>query len=314
MDMQSAANQNSNHAYCMILTKYRIYQGVALYRSLIHNAGISRVFILCMDEETESVLGQMDLQGVTLIPVNALEDQFVLSLKSIRRINEYCWTLKPSFLYFILSNFSNEIQRVTYMDADGCFFADPKVIFESQKDCSVLLSRHNYSRNLKFVEKDAGIYNSGFISFLNDDNGISTLTWWRDQCLHWCYDRVEKGKFGDQKYLETMPHIFKNVCDITTPGVNIGPWNDFSYTPHITDGKVYLDNDPLILYHFAGLRITDAQEILYVLNFNKTLKEPVYNPYINVLKAVICDIQKIDPNFSGLYNRNELNRKKYKKL
>jgi hypothetical protein len=267
-----------------------------------------------MDHETEQLLNGMNLIGVTLVPVKAIEDALILSIKQHRQINEYCWTLKPVFLLYLLNSFKNEIQRVTYIDADGCFFADPNVIFDTQENCSVLLSKHNYSSHLKYVEKDAGKYNSGFISILNDDNGMNMLKWWRDQCFNWCFDRAENGKFGDQKYLETMPLLFNKVCDITTPGVNIGPWNDLYSMPRVLDGKVYLNNDSLIFYHFAGLRIISENELVYILGFNKSLKEHVYDPYMSVLKKVFDDIRKIDSDFYGFYDRNDLRGKRHHKL
>ena len=59
-----------------------------------------------------------------------------------------------------------------------------------------------------------------------DDVGKKCLHEWMQQCLEWCFDRYEDGKFADQKYLDSWPEKFKNHLVISKNlGVGIAPWN-----------------------------------------------------------------------------------------
>ncbi len=127
-------------AYCTVLSKGRLYQAIALFGSLKAVQADAPIFTLCMDQDTYDVLQAMRQDNVTLIQVSALENEELLELKRTRDQSEYCWTVKPVFLEFVLDGHP-ELERVTYIDADLFFFADPRAIFDNQPDCSVLLSR-----------------------------------------------------------------------------------------------------------------------------------------------------------------------------
>lgn len=133
-------NKTVTSAYCTVLSKGRLYQAVALFKSLEQVDQDSPIFILCMDEDTHRVLQKLKMKQLNLVPVAALENELLLKLKETRDQSEYCWTMKPIFLQAVL-NSNPELERVTYIDGDLFFYADPSPIFENQPDCSVLLSR-----------------------------------------------------------------------------------------------------------------------------------------------------------------------------
>lgn len=254
-------------AYCTVLSKGRLYQAIALFGSLKAVQADAPIFTLCMDQDTYDVLQAMRQDNVTLIQVSALENEELLELKRTRDQSEYCWTVKPVFLEFVLDGHP-ELERVTYIDADLFFFADPRAIFDNQPDCSVLLSRGDIvipsfgKQEIDMLQRLLGRYNSGFLSFKTDSAGTDCLRWWKERCLEECKNAPGEGKFGDQGYLDYMSGLFPNVCDITTPGVNIGHWNYGRHTFSWKDGRLVLeDGSPLIFYHFSGYRIVTAGDI-----------------------------------------------------
>lgn len=127
-------------AYCTVLSKGRLYQAVALFKSLAQVDQDSPIFTLCMDDDTHRVLQKLNMKRLTLVPVAALENETLLKLKDTRDQSEYCWTMKPIFLQAVL-NSNPELERVTYIDGDLFFYTDPSPIFTNQPDCSVSLSR-----------------------------------------------------------------------------------------------------------------------------------------------------------------------------
>ncbi len=148
-------------------------------------------------------------------------------------------------------NSNPEIDFITYLDADLFFFADPKPIFEEIGDRSIAIIGHRYPPQLHHL-LEFGIYNVGWLSFRRDENGLACLQRWRQQCLEWCYDRAEEGRYADQKYLDDWPESFQSVVVLRHKGANLAPWNLANYRIHRAQDRVWVDDDPLIFYHFQG--------------------------------------------------------------
>jgi len=250
------------------------------------------MYILCTDDEAYNTLKNISLPKAVVIKLSQIEDPQLLQAKSDRTESEYCWTLKPAFLTYVLNNYPH-IDIVTHVDADLYFFSDPFTIFHEGACSSVLVTNHLH-------EKDDDI-NSGFVSFRRDSQGLKCLEWWKQKCLNWCFFRKEDGKFGDQEYLNKMLADFAGVHVIKTPGVNIAPWNSyrFEFSRHGT--KIHLDKDILLFYHFCGFRLLNASE--YAIIYHNEDLPIVYEPYINELRHVIGQVERVSPGFcNGLGN------------
>lgn len=287
------------NAFCVILSKYRIYQGIALYRSLEHSYKNFKVFILCVDDETFQLCKALNLTKAILIKDEELRDERLIVAKEERRLNEYCWTLKPFFIEHVLDKY-NYIENAVYLDADLYFFNNPSSIFLNHENYCILLSEHGYLEKSTAVEDICGKYNSGFIVFKNCKTSMDVLKWWKEKCIDWCYDKADNGRFGDQKYLELMPRLFEGVYSITTPGVNIAPWNEGRYIISNRNGKVYINEDKLICYHYCGLRLISKNRFALLIG-SQTQNLAIHPPYVNELKAAIRDIEAINPGFDGYY-------------
>ena len=286
-----------NNVFCTILSKLRVYQGLVLERSLNFNLKDYTLYILCIDDEAYSICSKMELKNTILVRVQEVENEELLRVKQGRALNEYCWTLKPYFIDFIMKQ-KLPFDFITYVDADMCFFNDPTPIFEHQRNHNVLLSEHDYINAYKGVEAICGRYNSGFITFRNVEAAKPALKWWKDRCLEWCYDNAVDGKFGDQKYLDEMSRIFPGAYSISTPGVNIAPWNEAKYHFSIKNEKIYVNQNILICYHFSGFRIVSNESVALLIG-TKKIYDIVHLPYMHVLRSVLEDIEKVDPDFKG---------------
>jgi hypothetical protein len=74
---------------------------------------------------------------------------------------------------------------------------------------------------------------------------------WREQCLEWCYDRAEDGKFADQGYLNSWPGL-PGVRVLGHLGVDLAPWNFMLYDIDVKADPPTVDGQPLVFYHFQG--------------------------------------------------------------
>lgn len=284
--------------FCNVVSKTRLYQFIALYDSIKKTCGTFKIFVLCMDDDTARILKQTGLENAVLITLEEIEDERLKSLKSTRNTSEYCWTLKPVLMSYVFEHFEN-VDWLTYLDADMYFFSNPQNIFTGCDNCSVLLSEHDSNEQIKFVEEAVGRFNAGLVSFKNNSNGRECLYWWKKQCIKWCYNTTVTGQFGDQKYLEDIFVLFKNVCPITVSGVNIAPWNDAKYDMNMRNGALHIDHSPLVLYHYCGFRLIDKNSCVFM--FGNTHKPIIHNPYMKAIKDAVTLVQSIDPGFDGCF-------------
>ncbi|MCD4652618.1 hypothetical protein K8T06_01640, partial [bacterium] len=229
----------------------------------------------------------------------------LLDLKHHRSKLEYYYTCGPCYIKYLTENFT-EIDIITYLDADLYFYGDPKQLFNDFKSHSIGVMAHHIPE-LR-VNQWQGIYNVGWISFRMDRDGETCLETWRKQCVDWCFEKYEGGKYADQLYLDEWPDKYVGFHEFVHRGANLAAWNvgDFKY--FYKDGKVYVDQDLLIFYHFHGFKkiapcIYDTNLFLSLKSPDIVLKRYVFAEYIEKLnhfsenKNVTNSIRRYRPRF-----------------
>ena len=246
-----------NYHFCTYFDVNYLARGLVLHESLARHCGLPfTLWVLCMDSETFRVLCEMELPSVVPIALEDFErgDDALLTAKATRSKVEYYFTCTPSLPLYVL-NQRPEVDLITYLDADLCFYGDPMPIYEEMRGRSVLAIEHRFLPELRHEEGN-GVFNVGFLAFRRDDQGLGCLNWWRDRCLEWCYDRREDGRFADQKYLDEWPRLFSKLCVLEHKGAGLAPWNLANYRVSQDGDRVFVDDQPLVFYHFHGLRRT----------------------------------------------------------
>jgi len=256
-----------------------------------------------MDRACYDTLFQLKLSNVHLIALEDFEagDEKLLRAKENRSLIEYYFTCTPSLLLFIFGAFP-EVDRVTYLDADLFFFANPEPIFKEICDRSVAIIGHRFPPHLRHLE-EFGIYNVGWLSFKRDEHAIACLHWWREQCIEWCYDRVEDGRFADQRYLDTWPDRFPSVVVLRHKGANLAPWNVSNYKIRAEGGRIWVDEQPLIFFHFHGLKKINTwlyghNLAVYGVRRSRMVLRSIYAPYFANLLNVSQEFLPFSPQAS----------------
>lgn len=272
--------------YCTYFDHNYLARGLVLFRSLKkHSVEPVCLWVLTLSDECERLLGQLDLDGVVVVPLRELESEYpeLLIAKENRTKVEYYFTCTPSLPLYILG-VDSSLSEITYLDSDMCFFGDPGQVFREIGRASVAITPHRFSPGLKDSEK-CGLFNVGWLTFRRDLEGLSCLDLWQRQCMDWCYDRLEDGKYGDQKYLDGWPALYPNLHVISHLGVNAAVWN-IGGARWGSDGSSFLiDSQPLILFHFHGVKalteeIYDVGWRAYGVRPSKELIE-IYRAYLN---------------------------------
>ncbi len=282
---------------------------MTLASSLERNSKNYTLYMICMDKESFNYLKNNPLKNIQLIYFRDIEKKYpsLKVAKSNRNLVEYFFTCSPAICNYVMDQF-NFIDSITYLDADLYFFSDPIKVFNEIKDKSIAIIEHRFhwttKRQLKY-----GRFNVGWVTFKNDIEGKKCLKQWMENCLDWCYQKVEKDRFGDQKYLNRWPSLYKNLHIIQNKGANLAIWNIPNYNLSLVENQVFIDNQPLIFYHFANIdqisKSTFNTNLSRVfINLKGILLDKVYIPYLKELKSnmIFNDqiIPKKDNHISGL--------------
>ena len=270
--------------YCTLFDGGYTARGVALAESLNEHCSPCRLYILCMDSEAEMLLDRLKIPNVTLIPLDELEreDRQLSDVKSTRSTVEYYFTSKASLIRYVFAK-TPDRERVTYLDADLFFFSDPSKLDSEIAEYSVALIEHRFlpinQRLYKF-----GRFNAGWFSVRNDATGRRCIDWWRSRCLEWCHDYVEGDRYADQGYMDKMPALFDAVI-VSHIGANLAPWNIGNYTLTHIGGKVFVDGQPILFFHFQGVKrllgpFVESGLALYRQHLTSIARHGLFAPYL----------------------------------
>jgi hypothetical protein len=287
--------------FCTLFDSNYLSRGLALYRSLDRVCDSFHLYIFAFDAKSAAVLTGLHLRHATVIALNDFEDPELLSVKPSRSRAEYCWTSTSSTILYVLEKFN--VAMCTYLDADMLFFESPKALFDEMGSASVMITEHRYSPQYN-KEAKTGKYCVQFVSFKNDQRGLTVLRWWRDRCIEWCYARFEEGKFGDQKYLDDWTSRFDGVHELQHLGGGIAAWNVQQYHVFEKNGRLFgRKNDtglefPVIFYHYHYVRFfTDGTVELGRRSLTNQTIQLLYRPYFHRLEEAKNEIMAVDPTF-----------------
>lgn len=287
--------------FCTLFDSGYLIKGMAMLNSLKQFCPEAHVFVLCMDRSTQDILEKMSLGFITCMPLADIEDAALLEAKKDRGVAEYCWTLSPCLPWYVMLH-NPDIDFITYLDADLLFYSPVEPLFDEIGDASIAIIEHRFSPRLQDREIN-GRFCVEWVSFRRDEQGMACLERWREQCIEWCYYRLEEGRMGDQKYLDEWPDRYASCHILMHPGAGIAPWN---YTRYHYDedqeGNITVDGSPLIFYHFHQFQLLDNGSYDRLSTFyTSECQEPelIYAAYETKLAAILSDIRQVSPGFSG---------------
>lgn len=293
----------ANH-YCTYFDQSFLAQGFALFASLQQHDSDSVLWVLCLDDFTAKTIEEYAHPALKPVVLAELEanDPELAAIKPSRRSVEYYFTLSPCWPRYLLKT-EPSIDRLTYVDSDLYFFSDPAPIFEEMADASILVIEHRYPAHLAHHLR-LGRFNVGLLSFRNDDAGLRCLDWWRERCIEWCYDRAEDEKYADQKYLDEWPTRFgQHLHVLQRAGANLAPWNWSNYRYTLWNDRIFVEDKPLEVFHFARFRPTagtfwfQSGQLEYgVMPWR--IRQLIYGRYWQAVQAAVTEIRRLRPEFT----------------
>ena len=300
--------------FCTLFDSNYLIKGLTMIKSLAEFCQDFEIFVLCIDDQTKSLLEQLNISYLNCIPLFEVENNTLIKAKKNRTHTEYCWTLASSFTWYVMNKFKN-INLITYLDADLLFYSCVEPIFNEIGDSSIAIIEHRFSSIFKKLEVN-GRFCVEWNSFRRDAEGMECLNTWKDQCLEWCYYKLEDGKMGDQKFLDEWPNRYKSCHIIQELGAGIAPWNYSKYDIQKEDSKITINGKKLIFYHFHQFQILKNNKFFRLGNiYTSHKKEPesIYTIYEKKLLDSLVEIRKIDINFTdGIIKNSNYFKEKIK--
>jgi hypothetical protein len=278
-----------NH-FCTYCDRGYAARLLCLHHSLRAHGEEFRLHVLCFDAETEAVVravGQASLVPVALNEVLQADAAYA-AVRGQRTPVEFYFTTTPVFVRHCL-NREPSAGQMTYLDSDLFFFGPASGVLAEQGDASVGIVPHRFPAHLA-ERLIYGTYNVAWVSFRRDRDGLACLEWWRERCLEWCHDYPDQDRFADQGYLDEFSQRFSGVRVLDDPGINAAPWNMENVRVTAQEGKVQVNERPLLFYHFQGIRELvpgwfEPGLRAYGTRLTPELRDLIYLPYLKKLSA-----------------------------
>jgi len=266
-----------------------------MVRSLRQFVPDATTWVLCLSSTAYDILNRIAEPGVRPIALRDFEagDAPLAAAKQDGRSQiEYYFTCTPSLIRYVMRA-APQAELVTYLDSDLGFFADPEPIYQEAGNAPIIVVPHRFPPALRHREI-YGIYNVGWVSFRHNDEAISCIEWWRARCLEWCSDRVDSvnQRFADQRYLDQFPAIYPGTHVLRHKGANLAPWNLGADKISLENGRVIVaGRDPLIFFHFHGLKTLDKRTVLtaleaYRVPLTSIIRKAIYLPYLKEIRRI----------------------------
>jgi len=286
--------------------------GLMMYHSLVRHVPKFKLYVFAFDKRTNDYLKEKNFKNIILVSFQDFEDDKLLKVKKNRTLTEYFWTCSGSTILYLFKK--KKIDSCIYLDADLFFYDNPEKIINKIENESCMITRHNYAKEYD-QSKTNGKFCVQFMYFKNNKFGNKILNKWRQDCLKWCFNKIEDGKFGDQKYLDIWPVKYKNNINICSElGAGLAPWNSKDYQFTKNKKKIEVENIEknkkinFFFYHFHGLKFYSKFLIhLGSYKISNSCYEIIYKNYIKDYLKIFKNLEnnKIFKNISLYSNLDQ---------
>jgi hypothetical protein len=251
-------------AACTIISKnYVAYARVLAASFLEHHPG-GRFFVLLVDRVDGAFDPSQEL--FTLIEVEQLAT--IPDLPSFLfkyDIVESNTAVKPYYLEYLFSTY--DLDHIVFLDPDILIFQPLDAVAEAIEHYSITLIPHltepledDGKLPNEMTMLRVGCFNLGFLGLKATPTTQRMLTWWQKRLYEHCRIRFDLGLFVDQRWMDLVLPMFKDVFILKHRAYGVADWNLPERT--ITAGPPpEVNGQPLCFYHFSGIEIDNLEQI-----------------------------------------------------
>lgn len=251
------------------------------------------VYYLVADKFTEEYYKDYS-DRITFLSLEqlGLSDTELKNIEFKYNIIEFNTCVKPLALQYLLNKGYN---TAIYLDPDIECYSSFDGFLDEIKDKNIAVTPHKMSPVESEVIEDRlflnnGIFNLGFIAVNNTKVTFDFLKWWDERLRDRCFIDYEHGLATDQIWVELASTIFEGFHITRNTGMNVAYWNIHERKLNKRNGKYYMDDYPLLFFHFSSLSIGCKKEFLDHMCKNADGFMDFYNEHIEEVKK--CDFDK----------------------
>ena len=262
--------------------------------------------------EVEFVIGLVDrldkveLDADKIPPFQLLEIDKI----NIERFEEMCdkynitelnTAVKPFYFDYFLKN-RPDITNIIYFDPDIIVFDKLTRLTDSLKTHNVVLTPHIVTPiedDFDTRETDhlnTGLYNLGFVAISRSPESVEMINWWKDRLRDDCRIDLANGLFVDQHWMIFVPIFYREKVLVDSyPGYNVAYWNLHERQVTQTNGQYFINNQPLVFFHFSGYGLNKPNEVSKYQNRSTFDNRPDIVPLFRYYA------QQLKDNFNDYY-------------
>jgi len=171
-------------------------------------------------------------------------------------IIELLTSVKPFYIEWIFKKYTGA-QNVVYFDPDIMVFQPLTRLENSLQEFDIMLTPHftapiqDDCLPTELHVMQTGVFNLGFIAVKRSSNTFNMLAWWQERLKDKCIIDLSRGLFVDQLWANLIPAYSDKVLIEKYPGYNMAHWNLHERTLSKKGGEYFVNDEPLIFFHFS---------------------------------------------------------------
>ena len=234
---------------------------------------------------------EKDIVFVSLQDLN-YSDEEIVNLTFKYNIIEFNTCIKPQAILYLLNK---GYQTVIYLDPDiECYNSFEQLLLDT-KNQSIIVTPHKMTEKENPLIEDKqflnnGIYNLGFLAINNKVESRKFLDWWDKKLRKECYIHYEEGLATDQIWVVLASTIFEGFCVYKNEGVNVAYWNIHERKIEKMNNNYFVNNLPLVFFHFSSLSLTCNQSFLKSIDDIQPGFKNFYNEHVKKVKCFDFDL------------------------
>jgi glycosyltransferase involved in cell wall biosynthesis len=281
-------------AMCTIIAKNYLAFARTLAQSFLSLHPDHKCYVLIVDD-FEGFINPAD-ECFEIINLADLEIPNLQNLCFKYGVTELCTAVKARLLEYLVHEKS--LDGLLYLDPDILVTARLDGLFERLATYDIVLTPHldtdfpddGLHPNDGHILR-AGLFNLGFIGINSSQNAASFLNWWKLKLYERCVVDLLSGYFVDQKFIDFVPHFFRNVFIEKDVGYNVAYWNLHSRRLSRDNGLWKCNGAPLYFFHFSGYSPKNKRISTYIHDkqrhqfSNRPDLKPLFSEYKKLLIA-----------------------------
>lgn len=238
------------------------------------------------------------LLEIDKINMNCLDE-----MCQIYDITELNTAVKPFYFDYFLKN-RPEVKNIIYFDPDIIVFDSLQPLKNKLEEFSIVLTPHITSPiNDKFDTREidhlnTGLYNLGFAAISRSEASASMINWWMERLKKDCRIDLCNGLFVDQHWMVFVPIFFRESVYVDKYfGYNVAYWNLHERIVSQEHDNFFINDVPLIFFHFSGYGINNPQEVSKYQNRSNFENRPDIVPLFEYYA------KQLEENFNEYYSQ-----------